>query len=244
MDNVMRPGQTPAEDGCHESSRPDQAAVFHPKKSIAMKTNFQTPAAILVAAILCTGAFAQTAGGSQMPAPNEVIYLPQIPTVADLASGAAARGLTVVSIQQTAGEEIATYRLPNGQTNIVAYQALPAAGSAETAAAPTPAAAPSGQPPTPAAAPGQAAIVTPATPAPAVVYQPAAPDYAYGYPYDYYYPWGWYGGPYYGYSYGYGVGIGFRGGWGFGGGGFRGGGFHGGFHGGFGGGGFHGGGHR
>jgi uncharacterized membrane protein YgcG len=230
MDNAETPDYTPTQGGCRYSSRPDQAAIPRQKKSIAMKTNFRTPAAILAAAILCAGAFAQTAGGSQTPAPNVVIYLPQIPTAADLASGAAARGLTVVSIQQTAGEEIATYRLPNGQTNIVAYQALPAAGSAVTAAAPAPV-----------AAAGQATVVTPSTPAPAVVYEAAAPDYAYSYPYDYYYPWGWYGGPYYGYGYGYGVGIGFRGGWGFGGGGFRGGGFHGGFHGGS----FHGGGgHR
>lgn len=231
MDNVATPDNIPAQEGCHESSRPDQAAVPRKKKSIAMKTNFKTPAAILAAAILSTGAFAQTAGGSQTPAPNEVIYLPQIPTAADLTSGATARGLTVVSIQQTAGEEIATYRLPNGQINIVAYQALPAAGSAGTTAAQAPV-----------AAAGQATVVTPSTPAPAVVYEPAAPDYAYDYPYDYYYPWGWYGGPYYGYGYGYGVGIGFRGGWGFGGGGFRGGGFHGGFGGGSHGGGFHGGG--
>ena len=192
-----------------------------------MKTNLLAPAVIVVSAIFCSGAFAQDASGVQAPAPNTVIYLPNIPTAADLTKAAAARGLTIASIQEISGEEIATYRLANGQTSIVAYRSLATAGTDANGAS-TPVPAPSGE----AVAP---AVVTPATPAPAVVYEQTAPYYNND-PYDYYYPWGWYGGPYFGLSFGYYGGYGYGGGAYRGGGGFGGGGFHGG------GGGFHGGG--
>ena len=187
-----------------------------------MMTRQFTLAAILIGAVACTGATAQTASGGQDPAPNELIYVPAIPTAAELSQTAVAQGQTIASIRQVNGEEIVTYRLSDNRVNIVAYLPLSAAGSAAPAAS------------------GAATLVpTPSTAAPAVgpavVYESPSPDYSYDYP-DYY-PWGWYSGPYFGFGYGYGYGRGYGyGGRGFG---YRGGGFHGG-----GGGGHGGGGHR
>jgi hypothetical protein len=193
-----------------------------------MKTNKCILAVLIGAATFCTKVLAQPANGGQTPTPNEVIYLPQLPTAADLTQSAAAHGVTIASIQQVNGEEVAIYRMPNGQASVVAYFPLSAAGSATAAVALAP---------TPAVMAG--AAVTAVTPPTSVVdYDAIAPGY-YDYYADGYYPWGWYPGGFWGlgFGYGYGVGYGFRG-HGYGGGGrFHGGGFRGG-------GGFHGGGGR
>jgi uncharacterized membrane protein YgcG len=148
-----------------------------------------------------------------MPAPNQIIYLPQLPSPASLVNVAAAQGLSVEQISQTSSQIIVVYKYGNGQTNTVCYQLLSTAGAAPVAAAAAP-------------------VVVPAQTA--VIYSTPAPAY---YCDPYYYPWPWFG------PVAVGLDFGFRGGYyngGFHGGGFHGGGFHGG---GFHGGGFHGGGH-
>lgn len=62
---------------------------------------------------------------AQAPAPNQVIYSPRLPSPTELTNVAAAQGLTVEQISQTATQVTAVYRYPNGQTNTVAYQLLP-----------------------------------------------------------------------------------------------------------------------
>jgi uncharacterized membrane protein YgcG len=197
-----------------------------------MKSNKCLLAVLIGAAASCTSALAQEAKVG--PAPNEVIYLPQIPTVADLTKSATAHGLTIASIRQMNGEEVAVYRSPDGQARVVAYLLLSEASSAAAAVVVAP---------TPAGVGGTAAIAAP--PLTSVVnYDAIAPGY-YDYYADAYCPWGWYPGGFWGlgFGYGYGGGYGFRG-HGYGGGGrFHGGGLRGGggFHGR---GGFHGGGGR
>lgn len=121
-------------------------------------------------------------GNSPVAAPaetriNQIVYQPRLPSPAELTAAAAAQGLTVERIVQSANQVIAAYRNVSGQLFTVAYQTLPPSGSAP---APT---------------------VVPANPAPAVVHvapPPAVyetaprviyyddPDYYY-YP-RYYYP--------------------------------------------------------
>jgi hypothetical protein len=150
---------------------------------------------------------APAAQATVAPAPNEVIYLPQLPAAGALASSAnGSQGVTIDKIDQTSTGITVVYRFANGQTNTVAYRLI---GQADSNAAP-------------AAAPAYG-VPAPTTAAPAVVYAPgyaAAPapyyyDYAYA-PYGYYWP-GWF------VPLGIGIGLG----WGFHGGGFHGGGFHG-----------------
>jgi uncharacterized membrane protein YgcG len=177
-----------------------------------MKMNRVIFAAVAMAAVLTTGALAQPV--APVSAPNEIIYLPQLPTVTDLVNAARAQGLSVARIDQTSNSVTVVTTAANGQTATVLYLPISSAGSA----------------------PG--AVPQPSTPAPAVsmantmaVYDtPAYNPYGYyDYPYDYYPWWGW--------PVGVGFGWGYYGGRGYG--GFRGGGFHGsGFHGS----GFHGGG--
>jgi hypothetical protein len=189
-----------------------------------MKTTKLIPAALLASALFTTGALAQTSATMSSPAaspapavtgpqPTQFVYVPQLPTPADIVNGAKTQGVTVSRVDQVNGEVIVGYTYPNGQTSVVAFQLLPAQGAQNSAAA----------------AP---AVPMPATAAPAVVgsttvVYDTVPAYGY-YPADYYYP-------YYGYGYGYpvigvGLGFGYRGGWGYHGGGW-GGGFHGGgFH--------------
>ena len=154
-----------------------------------------------------------------MPAPDQVIYIPRLPSPAELTSAAVAQGLTIEKIAQTSAQVAVVYRRADGQVSTVAYQLLPAAGSASTAPAATATFVP---------APATAMYVP--TPAPAVVY--AAPEPVYYYD-PFYYPWPWFSpvsldiGIGYGFHY-FGGGRGFRyynGGHG----GFRGG--HGGFRG-------------
>jgi hypothetical protein len=127
--------------------------------------------------------------------PNQTIYVPRIPTPAELTKVAAAQGSTVSQINQTADSITIEYKLPSGQLSVVAYRSIASIEGVEGA---------------------QATVATPTTPAPTYVQPPVertviyteAPDYYtspyyYGYPY-YYGPWfgpvglsfgfGWHGG--------------------------------------------------
>jgi hypothetical protein len=130
------------------------------------------------------------------PAPNQFVYTPRLPSVADLSNAASAQGLTVDRIEQSATQIVAVYRNASGQTNTVAYQTLP---------------------------PTTATTATTTTPPPTVVYE-STPRVVYYYDgYDpFYYPY-WYA-PFsvrvgLGYGYHFHGGYGYRGG-------FHGGGYH------------------
>jgi hypothetical protein len=126
-------------------------------------------------------------------APSQVIYSPRLPTPAELTNAATAQGVTIARIEQSTSQVTVTYQLANGQTNVVSYQLLPAAGSAVATTTPPP---------------------TVVETAPRVVYY----EPAYGY-YPAYYPGYWYPPV----SVRLGFGYGFRGGYGFHGGYFHGG---------------------
>lgn len=141
--------------------------------------------------------------------PNQTVYSARLPGVEELSAAAAAQGLTVERIEQTAARVTAVYKNAAGQTTTVAYLLLPGA-SVATAGAPAPA----------------GTVAVPATPAPTVVYYTPAPRVVY---YDDYAPAYYYGYPrYWGPPISIGLGFGYRGG-GYYRGGFHGG--HGGFHG-------------
>ena len=190
-----------------------------------MKTNPVFHAVVLATVLLATGASAQTASPappadatpmiSPMPAPNQIIYIPQLPNPAELANAAAAQGVTVEQINQTSTQITVVYKYANGQTNTICYQLLSNAGAAPAVGAPTGA-------PVTTVVPTTTNVVY-ATPSPAYYYYP----YGYSYPYGYYYPW------YAPVS----IGLGFNFGYGYGHGGYYGGGYNGGYHGG---GGYHG----
>ena len=59
------------------------------------------------------------------PDPNQIVYTPRLPSVADLSNAATAQGLTVDRMEQSATQIVAVYRNASGQTNTVAYQTLP-----------------------------------------------------------------------------------------------------------------------
>jgi uncharacterized membrane protein YgcG len=190
-----------------------------------MKTNPFFTAVVLTTAFLAPGAVAQTSTpttppaatatvASPMPAPNTIVYIPQLPTPAELANAAAAQGLSIDKIVQTSAQIIVVYEYANGQTSTVAYRLLPVAGSAPVAPATTTVA------PAVAVAPAVTCAEVPTT----VVYSP----YYYDPGYDSTWPWwfvpfsfvgvGYYGG--YGHGGGgYGHGGGYGGGYGHGGGG-------------------------
>jgi hypothetical protein len=147
-----------------------------------MKTNLFFAAVVLSTAFLATGAVAQTSDQttppaatattvSPTPAPNVIIYIPQLPNPTELANAAAAQGLAIEKIVQTSAQIIVVYKYANGQTNTVAYQLLPAAGAAPVAPATTTTVVP-------------AATTT-------VVYASPAPAY-YDDPYYSMWPWPWF----------------------------------------------------
>ena len=151
--------------------------------------SFYTMAA-LATLLGCASAFAQAPDSSNaMPAPSQIVYLPQLPSAADLAKAAPSQGVTIAQIIQTSDQLTVVYKLANGQTSAVAYRLL----SAADATAVVPGSVPVPSTPAPAVAP----------PAAAVVY--TTPAYSYYSPY-YYYPyfgpvsvnlgfgWGWHGG--------------------------------------------------
>jgi len=134
--------------------------------------------------------------------PNQTVYSPRLPSVTEVTNIAAAQGLTVERIEQSASQVTAVYKYANGQTNTVAYLLLPGTTVVSSQGVAQP------------------------TPAPAVVYYEPAPRVVY---YDGYSP-GYGPGYYYSPAYWYppvsiGLGFGFYGGHG----GFHGGGFHGGY---------------
>jgi hypothetical protein len=182
-----------------------------------MKTKL-FPVFVIAAGLITLGARAQevtsttpapAADPSAVPQASQVVYSPRLPSAAELTNVAAAQGLSIDKIVQTASQMTVVYRTANGQTNTVAYVLLPATGSV----------------------PGStvATVATPTTPAPQVVYAaaPATQVVYYSAPgyYDpFYYP--SYYGPWYGpAALSVGFGFGYHGG-----GGWRGGGFHGWHH--------------
>lgn len=131
-----------------------------------MKTNPFLAAALVACGLFATGALAQTPAAPSTP--TEVVYVPQLPSAADLTKAAAAQNVTVERIDQTASQITVAYKYANGQETVVSYQPLSAAGAAGV--------------PVPATAAPAAGTTT-------VVY--STPGYYYG-PSPYYYPWGWY----------------------------------------------------
>ena len=186
-----------------------------------MKTNSSLTAIVLTTTLATATAIAQATSpvspGSPatpeaapavvvnpLPTPNQIIYLPQLPSAATLVNVAAAQGLSIEQINQTSTQITVVYKYANGQTNTICYQLLSMAG-----VAPVPA--------------GAAPVVVPAQTT--VVYERPAPAYYYD---PFYYPWPWFA------PVAIDLGFGFGGGYYHGGGfhgGFHGGGFHGGGHG-------------
>ncbi|HTQ32394.1 MAG TPA: hypothetical protein VMI53_14375 [Opitutaceae bacterium] len=127
--------------------------------------------AIALATAFTTAARAQTPAN---PAPNETIYVQQLPTPSELTGGAGG-GVTVARIDQTGDQVTVVYKYANGQTNTVVYKPIAAAASAAVPVT-TP----------PPAVPATTQTVVYAGPAPVYYYYPA------GYCYPGYYSWGWY----------------------------------------------------
>lgn len=118
------------------------------------------------------------------PAPaniTQIVYTPQLPGAAEITNAAAAQGMTVDRIVQTAHQVVAFYRHANGQTSTVAYQSLPPTGATTAPVA----AAPQVVVTSPAPAVAPQVVVT--APPPTVVYQTAPRVMYYDYP-TYYYP--------------------------------------------------------
>jgi hypothetical protein len=172
-----------------------------------MKTKL-FPTFVIAAGLLALGAQAQVADTTAAPQPTQVVYSPRLPSAAELSNVAAAQGLTIDKIIQTATQMTLVYRTANGQTNTVAYMLLPAAGNAPASAPATVSTTTVAAPTTPA----PQVVYTPAPAAPQVVYYSApAPVYYSPYYYPTYYasPWytpvsvslgfgfGYYGGNYY-----------------------------------------------
>ena len=182
-----------------------------------MKTVPFLTVSVLAVALSAAGVVAQTSEptappaaaspAAPAPAPDQVIYIPRLPSPAEITSAAAAQGLTIAQIAQSASQITVIYKRADGSISTVAYQLLPAAGTPATATAAT------------------TTVVT--APPTTVVYASPAPVYYYD-PF-YYNPWPWFG-PVavdLGFGFGFHHGGHFRGGPGF---------HHGGFHGGHGGG--------
>lgn len=130
-----------------------------------MKTTKFIAAAIAAAGLFSTGALAQTPAAPASP--NEVVYVPQLPSAAELTKAAAAQNITIERIDQTSSQIVVTYKYPTGQENTVAYEPLSSASGV--------------------AAPASSTTAAPASSTTTVVY--SAPYYTYPY-YPYY--WGWY----------------------------------------------------
>ena len=144
-----------------------------------MNTRHILQSALLASSLLTGSVFAQSDAPAApaapptivnpAPVPNQVIYLPQLPNPGDLTRAAAAQGVEIAQMNQTANQIIVVFKYSNGQTNTIAYQLLASAGTAPGVA-----------PATVAAAPAVAPAVVYATPAPAYYYDP------------YYYSWPWF----------------------------------------------------
>ena len=168
-----------------------------------------TPAPAPATTVAANPAQAAAPALAALPAPNQVVYVPRLPTAQELTNAAAAQNIVIEQIQQTAAQVIAVYRYGTGQTNVVSYQVLPTAtapGVATTTAAP--------------------AVVYQQPATTTVVYQTTPRVVYYSDP-TYYpaYPYYWWPAPV-----SVSLGFGYRWGGGHWGGGFHGGGFHGGGH--------------
>ncbi len=159
------------------------------------------PAFIIAAGCLALGASAQTpapAPVAEAPAslaPSRIIYAPRLPSVPELMNVAAAQGLGVERVDQTANQITVTYK-SGGQLSTVVYNLLPGVATATTSA-------PAPEAPTLAQAPATVQVTAPVqqgttvistTPAPVVIYQQPETVYYRTAPYYYsdpYYPWGW-----------------------------------------------------
>src|SRR2546430_5190207 len=76
--------------------------------------------AVLAATFLIASTPAQTpASAPSAPAPNQTIYVPRLPSAAELTNAAAAQGLSVEKIEQTSAQVTAFYKSSAGQTSIV-----------------------------------------------------------------------------------------------------------------------------
>lgn len=182
-----------------------------------MKTENLILSAVFAAAVLTTGALAQTApdaSAPRAPAPDRIVYVPQLPTAGDLLNAGKAQGLTVSRIEQTSDSVSVAYASSTGQVTTVLYRPISAADEGSAPAAPQAPAAPYAP-----AAPSAAPAAAPAA-ATTVVYTTPAYPYPYGYPYGYYNPW-WDWAPV---AVAVGFGLGWEGGHGW----AHGGGFHGG----------------
>jgi len=193
--------------------------------------------AALAAASLTSGALAQTSSPAPatpsteisattpLPTPNEIVYVPRLPTPADITKGAQVKSISVERISQTNSQVDVVYRTAEGKIDTTSYRLLADAGTAGPTTTSSVAV-----PSSPAPAVAIAGTTTPST----VVYTPAPATRVYYYP-DYYYD-------YPGYWYppvSFGIGIGYRS---YGYYGYRGGyrvGYRGGFHSGYHGGGWH-----
>jgi hypothetical protein len=133
----------------------------------------------------------------------QIVYMPQLPSAAEVTNAAAAQGLTVERIVQTSTQVIAYYRDANGQTSSVAYQSLPPASNGSAASAP--ATTTTSAPTVVVTSPPQTVVTAPQ---PTVVYQ-TAPRVYYDYP-PYYYPPVWYPPVSLSFGFGYGYGYGYR----------------------------------
>ncbi len=162
---------------------------------ITMKTIPLFTAVVLATTLFAAGATAQTANPTppaathaapkapaaepaatiqpmQAPAPNQIIYIPQLPSPGALVAAATAQGVTVELINQTSTQITVVYRFSNGQTNTICYQLLSAAATAQA----------------PAQMPAGATTVA-VPPSTTVIYAPPGPAYYYD---PFYYPWPWY----------------------------------------------------
>ena len=122
-----------------------------------MKTNSILLAIVLTAALATSAAIAQSNGVvstgnpaapqaapavNAMPAPDQIIYLPQLPSAGSLANAAVAQGISVEQINQLSNQITVVYKYSNGQTHTICYQLLSSAGVTPAIAGPGVAAAP------------------------------------------------------------------------------------------------------
>lgn len=157
--------------------------------SPSMKTTSIT-ALVLTTGLFTAGGFAETAPATPTPAlaateagpaavapvvpvPDQIVYAARLPGVEDLTNVAAAQGLAINQIIQTARHITVSYQLANGRTRTVSYQLLPTGDAASAQVV--------------AQAPAPVQVIAQA-PAPVVVVAPA-PDVYY---YDPYYYGAWY----------------------------------------------------
>lgn len=169
--------------GVAHAQSPVDTAVVQPSSPAPAVVSTATPNAPAPTVVQAPAAAAAPTSVTQ------IVYMPQLPSAADLTNAANAQGLTLERIVQTSTQVVAFYRNASGQATTVAYQSLPPA-----AAAPAPAPAPN-------------VVVT--SPPPTVVYETAPRVIYYDSP-GYYYPRVWY--PPVSFNFGFGYHQGYHGG--------------------------------